>query len=155
MHSTINKYIETSTFTRLQAFCSQLVTFKIWNSSPHISMDRHFLYDFSFHSRAWLLSAISDADVPALSIDRLSGASNRRGEEYICWWSFLWNVPRWSLNVVVTVIAQGFSHRSFAFCLLRYHKILFISRSEKYLLPGRHVFPGANAFGRFFFYFIF
>ena len=34
LHSTINKYIEMLTFTRLQSFCSQIVTFKMLNSSP-------------------------------------------------------------------------------------------------------------------------
>ena len=49
MHSKINQYIETLTCTRLQACCSQIVTSKILNSSPGFGVDRHFLYDFSFH----------------------------------------------------------------------------------------------------------
>ena len=42
LHSTINKYIEILTLTRLQAFCLQIVTFKMLNSSPCFGVDRHF-----------------------------------------------------------------------------------------------------------------
>ena len=48
LHSTISKYFETLTFTRLQTCCSQVVTFKM-NSSPGFGVDRHFLYYFSFY----------------------------------------------------------------------------------------------------------
>ena len=49
LHSTTNKYIETLTFTRLQACCSQKVTLKILNSSHRFCVDHHFLYHFYFH----------------------------------------------------------------------------------------------------------
>ena len=49
LHSTINKYIETLTFTRLQTFCSQTATFEMLNSSLRFGLDRHVLYGLSFH----------------------------------------------------------------------------------------------------------
>ena len=37
------------TLIRLQTFTSLMVTFKILNSNPCYGVDRHFLYEFSFH----------------------------------------------------------------------------------------------------------
>ena len=57
LHATINKYIETLTFTRLQASCSQIVTFKMLTQVP-VSVWPPFLYAFSFLPRAWNLPAM-------------------------------------------------------------------------------------------------
>ena len=124
-------------FTRLQVCCSQIVTLKILNSSPGFGVDSHFLW-FLHPPRAWLLpgTQISSinlwriAVVRALSIDRnLIGGTE--DYTYTCWSLFLVMSLRWSPDVLVNVTTQGFNHRPFTFCLLRFHKI---SRSEKYLL---------------------
>ena len=48
-----------------------------------------------------------------------SGTGSRRWGEYTCWWSFPWNTPRWSSDVVVTVMVEG----SKTHHLLRLYKI--------------------------------
>ena len=127
LHCTINKYIETLTFTRLQALCSQLVTFKMLNSSPRFGVDHHFLYDFSFLPRAWILPRIiaSSANLvrsPGRPISfhwrNLWGWYWREGV-YICWSLFLVMSLWWSPDVFDTVTTEGpmINH------LLRLHKI--------------------------------
>ena len=131
LHSTINKYIETLIFTILQACCSQIVTFKILNSSPPFGVDRHFLYDFSFLPRAWLLPGMqisSDnlvriAYIRILSIDESIPIISPSCSGLLLGMCH----PRWSPDVLVTAMAQRFSHRPFIFYLLRYHTILVIS----------------------------
>ena len=77
------------TFTRLQAFCLQLVTFKILNSSPSFGVDRHFyMVSPSYHElgsfrECKFLSPIF-ADIRALSIDQNPVVDNRRRGEYTC-----------------------------------------------------------------------
>ena len=128
MRSTINKYIETLTFTRSQAFTSRIVTFKMLSSSPRFGVDRHFLYGFSFLPRAWPLrrmrisshSLVLIADVRDLFIDETLELVT----EETCWSRLACYVPPGGCQMFSDNV------RSSASCLLRFHKIL----AEKYLL---------------------
>ena len=116
----INKYIETLIFTRLKAFYSQIVTFKMVNSSPRFGVDHHFLYGFSFFPRAWLLPGMQIssinlwrvADTRALFIESLWLITE--GGEYTCWFLFLGISTRWSPDVWDTVNGRRFNERPFS-----------------------------------------
>ena len=127
LHSTINKYIEILTFTRLQACCSQIVTFKILNSSLRFDVDRHFLYGFSFHHE--LDSFQGNEGVYLLVIEILCPPQM----VVRCF-----RIPLWRKVQRQTICSNSIQ-----------------SRSAKYLLwPART--SGANVFGHFLFvYFLY
>ena len=84
LYSTIKKYIETLIFTWLQAFCSQIVTFKMLNSSSGFGVDRHFyMVSPSSHElgsfRECKCLSRTGRGVRVLSIDRISELVTEEG----------------------------------------------------------------------------
>ena len=115
LHSTINKYIETLTFTWLQASYSQIITLKMLNPSPRFDVDHHFLYGFSFLPRTWLLSGMQIsstylsqvANIRALSINRISVAAKGESISAGLFSSLFFLSTRWLSDVPVTVMTEG------------------------------------------------
>ena len=111
-----------------------------------------FLYGFSFLPRAWLLLGMQIsstnlwwvADTRALSIDRISGAGNRRGGEYTCWSLFFWM----STQVVIRCFRIPLDHLLFI-CSDSIKSWLFPEVKSSFW--GTHVLPGANVSGHFLF----
>ena len=143
-----------STFTRLQAFCSQIVTLKILNSSPCFGVDRHF-YKISPSTTSWTTSEDANFYHQSLTGRKRSsslhwrnfGVGNGRERVYTCWSSGCYIHPGWSSDVFEPLWRKV---QRQAIC-----SDSLQSRNAKYLLWKART-SGANLFGHFLFiYFLF